>query len=248
MTHHAAIRSSSRLAALTGLALIATAPHVVLGSAVEPTEPVWSLVAGLAWSAWDGPDDDAEAPDLVAEGPDDDGLRRMLQDGLALAQQTVLYPAARPVYRVQPSYVVPSGGYPMVRSPVIAAVQYWTGAPTYTYAQPAAPPSAPPAGSGDPYGFTSWLNGVRAQRGLGPVSYDPNLSAWANANNSQQNAFGLGHHVMGPARRQNSAMGSFGTIGAQWLASPAHAAALLDPSIRAIGIAGMGAYWTFNAY
>jgi hypothetical protein len=43
-------------------------------------------------------------------------------------------------------------------------------------------------------------------------------------------------------------MGSAASIGAQWLASPPHAAALLDPSIRVIGIAGMGAFWTFNAY
>ena len=244
MTHHAAFRPSSHLNALIGLALVAVAPAAARGSAIEPTDPVWSLMAGLARAAWDGPADDIEALGLVADDPDDAGLRRMLEDGIALAQQTIRYPATQPVYRVQPSYVVPSGGYPMVQSPVNAAVQYWTGTPTYNYAQPA----AQPAGYGDPYGFTSWLNGVRAQRGLGPVSYDPSLSAWANANNSQQNALGLGHHVMGPARRQNSAMGSFGSIGSQWLASPAHAAALLDPSIRVIGIAGMGAYWTFNAY
>ena len=53
---------------------------------------------------------------------------------------------------------------------------------------------------------------------------------------------------MGPARRQNSAMGSSATIGSQWMGSPAHRAALLDPSIRAIGLAAVGAYWTFNAY
>ncbi len=53
---------------------------------------------------------------------------------------------------------------------------------------------------------------------------------------------------MGPARRQNSAMAqSYAQIGAMWLASPAHRAALLDPTIRTIGIAGAGAYWTFNA-
>lgn len=103
----------------------------------------------------------------------------------------------------------------------------------------------PPAG--DPYGFTAWLNSVRAQYGLPAVGYDANLSNWANANNAQQQARGLGHHVMGPARRQNSAVGNSGSIGTQWMNSPAHRAALLDPSIRWIGIAGMGAYWTFNA-
>jgi hypothetical protein len=58
----------------------------------------------------------------------------------------------------------------------------------------------------------------------------------------------MGHHVMGPARRQNSAMGTYPNITSMWMASPAHRAALLDPTIRWIGIAGMGAYWTFNAY
>jgi uncharacterized protein YkwD len=33
-----------------------------------------------------------------------------------------------------------------------------------------------------------------------------------------------------------------------WMASPAHRAALLDPTIRFVGIAGAGAYWTYNAY
>jgi hypothetical protein len=111
--------------------------------------------------------------------------------------------------------------------------------------QQAAQPAAP---AGDPYGFTAWLNGVRASYGLGAVGYDPNLAAWANANNAQQQARGIGHFVMGPARRQNSAMGHYASIGAMWMASPAHQAALLDPTIRWIGIAGMGAYWTFNAY
>ena len=101
---------------------------------------------------------------------------------------------------------------------------------------------------GDPYGFINWLNGVRAQAGLPAVGYDPNLASWASANNAQQAARGMGHFVMGPARRQNCAMGSFGSIGSMWLASPAHRAALLDPSIRWIGLAGYGAYWTFNAY
>jgi uncharacterized protein YkwD len=107
--------------------------------------------------------------------------------------------------------------------------------------QPAAP-------AGDAYGFTTWLNATRASYGLPAVGYDPNLEAWGQQNNAQQNARGMGHFVMGPARRQNSAMGHYASIGAMWMASPAHRAALLDPSIRAIGIAGMGAYWTFNAY
>ncbi len=122
------------------------------------------------------------------------------------------------------------------------------------YAEPA-PIAAQPASQyqyqyeyGDPYGFTSWLNGVRAQSGRGPVGHDANLSAWASANNGQQLARGMGHHVMGAARRQNSGMGAAGTVWQMWMASPAHQAALLDPTITMIGIAASGSYWTFNAY
>jgi uncharacterized protein YkwD len=102
--------------------------------------------------------------------------------------------------------------------------------------------------AGDPYGFLGWLNATRASYGLPGVGYDPNLSSWAAMNNDQQAARGMGHFVMGPARRQNAAMGAFANIGSMWMNSPAHRAALLDPTIRAIGIAGLGAYWTFNAY
>lgn len=101
--------------------------------------------------------------------------------------------------------------------------------------------------SDDPYGFTAWLNTTRAGYGLAAVGYDPNLSSWAAENNNHQAARGIGHYVMGAARRQNSAMGDFASIGAMWMNSPAHRAALLDPTIRFIGIAGLGAYWTFNA-
>jgi uncharacterized protein YkwD len=149
-------------------------------------------------------------------------------------QPSTGYVAMRPVYNVQPvTYTQPVTYY---QQP--AAV-----AQPVTYAQPAAP-----AAYGDAYGFTGWLNSIRAQYGLPGVSYDGNLESWAAANNAQQAARGLGHFVMGPARRQNSAIGSAASIGAQWLASPAHRAALLDPSITRIGLAGLGSYWTFNAY
>ena len=100
----------------------------------------------------------------------------------------------------------------------------------------------------DAYGFTNWLNGVRASYGLPAVGYDPNLESWASMNSAQQATSGMGHYVMGPARRQNSAMGGFPGVESMWMASPAHRAALLDPSIRWIGVAAYGAYWTFNAY
>ena len=112
----------------------------------------------------------------------------------------------------------------------------------------AAPAAAGGAVAGDPYGFVGWLNATRAAYGLSAVGYDANLSNWAAMNNDQQAARGMGHFVMGPARRQNSAMGAFANIGSMWMNSPAHRAALLDPTISAIGIAGLGAYWTFNAY
>jgi uncharacterized protein YkwD len=118
-----------------------------------------------------------------------------------------------------------------------------------TYSQRPAPQAAQPASqSGDPYGFTAWLNGVRARSGLAPVGHDANLSSWAAVNNGQQNARGLGHHVMGYARRQNAGMGAAATVWSMWMASPAHQAALLDPTITRIGIAASGSYWTFNAY
>ena len=124
---------------------------------------------------------------------------------------------------------------------------------TYVSTVPAQPAQQPlqqiaAVAAGDPYGFTSWLNATRAQYGLGAVGYDPNLAAWCNSNNAQQASRGMGHFVMGPARRQNCAMGAYANIGAMWLNSPAHRAALLDPSISWIGIAGWGTYWTFNAY
>ena len=156
------------------------------------------------------------------------------------AQQRVAYRPAYTQYapQVQPRYVQPT-----------TYTRYAPQQPTYTYAQPAqvAQVQAQPTG-GDPYGFLSWLNGTRARYGLPAVGYDQNLANWAAQNNAQQNSRGLGHYVMGPARRQNSAMGGYGSIGAMWMNSPAHRAALLDPSIRAIGLAGAGAYWTFNAY
>jgi uncharacterized protein YkwD len=116
-----------------------------------------------------------------------------------------------------------------------------------TTASEAAPTAAAATVAGDPYGFVGWLNATRAAYGLSAVGYDANLSNWAAMNNDQQAARGMGHFVMGPARRQNSAMGAFANIGAMWMNSPAHRAALLDPTITAIGIAGLGAYWTFNA-
>lgn len=173
---------------------------------------------------------------------------------------TLLAQAPATTTVVPPAVAQPAQPQVVYQQPVQEVVYQQPAQPQVVYQQPAQPQAAQPvtyvqqfqqvvqAVAGDPYGFTGWLNATRAAYGLGPVGYDPNLSAWANANNAQQSARGIGHFVMGPARRQNSAMGNYASIGAMWMASPAHRAALLDPTITMIGIAGWGAYWTFNAY
>jgi uncharacterized protein YkwD len=139
--------------------------------------------------------------------------------------------------------------YQQAPAPQYYQTVYQTQAPQASVDAQVAQTSAAPVvqSSGDPYGFTGWLNSVRGAYGLSAVGYDPNLSNWAAENNNHQAARGMGHYVMGAARRQNSAMGDFANIGAMWMNSPAHRAALLDPTITSIGIAGLGAYWTFNA-
>ena len=101
----------------------------------------------------------------------------------------------------------------------------------------------------DTTGFTNWLNATRASYGLSPVGYDPNLSVWAQHNNLAQLRNGMGHYVMGTARRQNSAMGTYDVnyVNSMWMSSAPHRAALLDPTITWIGIAAVSGYWTFNA-
>ena len=166
----------------------------------------------------------------------------------APAKAAELAPPLPPVVDTPPPPPAPETLEPANFRPATAAVleAHRAVAVVAAVAAPAEPVAYVP--SGDPYGFTAWLNGVRGQYGLGAVGVDPNLSNWAAMNNAQQNASGMGHHVMGPARRQNSGMGAAGTVWQMWMASPAHQAALLDPSISMIGIAAGGAYWTFNAY
>lgn len=101
---------------------------------------------------------------------------------------------------------------------------------------------------GDPYGFVSILNGIRAQNGLPPVAYDENLSAWAAQNNASQSQFGLGHFV-NPGSYQNSGWNypDAASVAAGWMASPGHRMAMLALVSR-VGIAyGPGPYWTMNA-
>ena len=152
----------------------------------------------------------------------------------------------------QPTYIT-QATQPAATGPQYVQTSYVqeSAQPAATTAVATAPAATAPAATtpvGDPYGFTAWLNATRAAYGLSAVGYDPNLESWAAMNSAQQASSGLGHFVMGPARRQNSAMGGFPGIESMWMASPAHRAALLDPSIQWIGIAAYGAYWTFNAY
>lgn len=97
--------------------------------------------------------------------------------------------------------------------------------------------------------FTMWLNQTRAQYGLSPVVVDNNMSVWAAVNNQHQFAKGMGHFVIAPARRQNAACmtNNMRHVYDMWRASPPHNAALLDPTITAVGLATVGGYWTFNA-
>ena len=85
--------------------------------------------------------------------------------------------------------------YQQAPAPRYYQAVYQTQAPqASTDAQVAQTSSAPVVqSSGDPYGFTQWLNSVRASYGLSAVGYDPNLSSWAAENNNQQAARGMGH-------------------------------------------------------
>ncbi len=68
----------------------------------------------------------------------------------------------------------------------------------------------------------------------------------AATNNSFQVIYGMGHHAMAGARRQNAAVMSYPALLYAWLASPGHRSALLDPTITHVGIAFAGAYCTFS--
>ena len=183
------------------------------------------------------------------------------------APAAVQYTAAAPTYQYQYQYQTAATTQYQYRAATTTQYQYQYQAAAPTYQYQAAPAQyqyqqaagtvqyrsyyhaagTASTGGGDPYGFLSWLNSTRAAHGLSAVGYDANLESWAASNNGHQQSRGLGHYVMGSARRQNSAMGSYSSIGSMWMKSPAHRAALLDPTITRIGLAGSGSYWTFNA-
>jgi uncharacterized protein YkwD len=94
-----------------------------------------------------------------------------------------------------------------------------------------------------------WLNTTRRGYGLRAVGWDNGLCADAANNNYHQAVRGLGHFFMGRARRQNSAFcAGYAAAANMWLASPAHCAALLDPTITRIAVHRHGAWFTFSAW
>ena len=103
-----------------------------------------------------------------------------------------------------------------------------------------------PAPAGDPYGFTAWLNATRASYGLSAVGYDPNLSGWAARRTTRAAVARDGPLRDGPGARQNSAMGNSARSARCGWRRPrtGRPCSTHDPLI---GIAGLGAYWTFNA-
>ena len=109
--------------------------------------------------------------------------------------------------------------------------------------------ASPTPPSADPYGFAVILNSYRASAGLPPLSYDPNLTAWASQNNAAQSHRGLGHHIL-PGCLQNCGwnQSSIWAIATSWMNSPGHRQNLLSPTATRYGIAhGPGPYWTMNA-
>jgi len=168
--------------------------------------------------------------------------------------------AAQPTYRVanagQTQMIY---GQYYAAAPSQAAAQYrqaaYEAAPMPAEATPAAAVAPAPAAEAvapahhDPYGFVGMLNHYRASMGLGPLSIDGNLTAWASQNNAAQANRGLGHHV-NPNCVQNCAWnyGSVASVIQGWINSPGHRANLFNPSITRVGIAyGPGPYWTMNA-
>lgn len=136
---------------------------------------------------------------------------------------------------------------------VVAEIPRWQAAPVvYATAQsvPVAVAPAPVEVSTDPYGFILWLNAYRGDRGRPPVVYDAYLAGLAMANCSM----GFGHHGPGGfpfghphSRRENVGVGPGQAVWPMWTTSPAHNDALLDPTIRSVGIAYVNGVWTMNA-
>lgn len=98
--------------------------------------------------------------------------------------------------------------------------------------------------------FMNLLNNYRARFGLRALAFSAVAKGLAMANNVEQRARGLGHHVFDIFNgRQNSGVGyqSVHQIFNAWLASPGHYQALVDPTIVSAAIDFDGHNWTWNA-
>ncbi len=93
--------------------------------------------------------------------------------------------------------------------------------------------------------LTDAVNVERTRHGLHSLAHEPSLAAWA----AENNRYGFGHTIMGPAHRQCAAWGqrTIGEAVGAWMASPAHRAALLAYDVTHCGGAFDGSVWTWNA-
>ncbi len=97
-------------------------------------------------------------------------------------------------------------------------------------------------------GLTDAINAERARHGLSALAHEPALTLWAESNNAQQRARGMGHFVLGPCIRQNVAWGQrdIASVVYAWMCSPGHRAAILQPDATYCGGAFDGSYWTWS--
>jgi hypothetical protein len=107
---------------------------------------------------------------------------------------------------------------------------------------PTPAPAPAPAVEDDSYGVGSWLNAVRARSGRGPLVYDANLSANAQANSSR----GFGHNVGGYGMGQVVGMGALAAVESMWIADPPHYAILMMGGATRYGLGVSGSVWTVN--
>ncbi len=96
--------------------------------------------------------------------------------------------------------------------------------------------------------LTDAINVERAKHGLSALAHEPALTLWAESNNAQQRARGMGHFVLGPCIRQNVAWGQrdIASVVYAWMCSPGHRAAILQPDATYCGGAFDGSYWTWS--
>jgi uncharacterized protein YkwD len=121
---------------------------------------------------------------------------------------------------------------------------YNTYSYTYAYTQTTTTTATYQAATtDDPNGFVNWINNVRARYGLRALVWSADAAAHAAINSAR----GFGHSYLGGTRRQNVGMGSLASVEAGWLSSPAHLAAIVDPTVTEVGLANVNGVWTMNA-